>query len=225
MKTRSTPALAGLLGGALLASALGTVLGATATAATGAAEPAQADKAGNKSLATVLGKDGTELDRNWHDFDIVEAAVYAVLDAKPDSPVAVLADGKTRLTAFIPNDRAFQLLVKDLKGFAPGTEAKTVKQVLKLADVDTLETVLLYHVVAGDTLLSPTVVKAAEADTIVKTAAGMTIRVAFAGDHIALVDKDRNDRNPHAIGSALDINEGNKQVAHGIDRVLRPLDL
>ena len=37
--------------------------------------------------------------------------------------VAVLADGNTRLTAFLPTDRAFQRLVKDLTGKKFGVPA------------------------------------------------------------------------------------------------------
>ena len=37
------------------------------------------------------------------------------------------------------------------------------------------------------------------------------------------MDRDPNARNPRVI--APDINKGNKQIAHGINRVLRPLDL
>ena len=47
------------------------------------------------SLAEVLSGDGNRLDSTWQDFDAVEKTVYAVLDAKPDSPVAVLADRTT----------------------------------------------------------------------------------------------------------------------------------
>jgi len=42
---------------------------------------------------------------------------------------------------------------------------------------------------------------------------------------VTLKDKDRNAKNPQAVLSALDLNKGNKQIAHAIDRVLRPIDL
>jgi hypothetical protein len=42
---------------------------------------------------------------------------------------------------------------------------------------------------------------------------------------IILRDLDRNSRNAIVNPWQTDINEGNKQVAHGITRVLRPLDL
>ena len=40
---------------------------------------------------------------------------------------------------------------------------------------------------------------------------------------VTLVDADRNDRNPAVV--KFNINKGNKQIAHAIDRVLRPVDL
>ena len=42
---------------------------------------------------------------------------------------------------------------------------------------------------------------------------------------VKIIDKDPDDRNATALPQLLDINKGNKQVAHGINRVLRPLDL
>ena len=61
---------------------------------------------------------------------------------------------------------------------------------------------------------------------VLKTAQGGTITVAvYGGPEISLWDKDRNSRNARVILSQVDINKYNKQVAHGIDRVLRPIDL
>ncbi|MDN4173340.1 fasciclin domain-containing protein [Nocardioides sp. SOB77] len=197
---------------------------ATSAVLAGALAPAQAAapaaKPGTTSLAEVLAADGTKLDKSWKDFDLTEAAVLAVLDAKPDSPVGLLTQGGKRATAFIPTDRAFQLLVKDLKGFAPTTEAKTFKQVAKLG-VDTIETVLLYHVVAGRTLTSDKVL-AAEGQKVA-TAQGGSIKVHVIKGKVTLLDADKDDRNPRVV--VLDINRGNKQVGHAIDRVLRPVDL
>lgn len=82
--------------GGLAAAALAVGLVAASTAPAPAA-PARA--LGTTSLASVLAADGQKFDSNWKDFDIVEAAVYAVAAAKPDSPVLALADGKVRLTA------------------------------------------------------------------------------------------------------------------------------
>ena len=61
---------------------------------------------------------------NWYDYDIVTEAVLAVLAAKPDSAVGVLTDGTVPLTAFIPNDRAFQVLARDLTSSWTRSETK-----------------------------------------------------------------------------------------------------
>ncbi len=193
--------------------------------AAGAAAPAATAAQGSKSLATVLTADGgKKFDHNWHDFDIVTEAVLAVLEAKPDSAVGVLTDGKTALTAFIPNDRAFQLLVRDLTGKKPATERKAFKAVAGLG-IDTVETVLLYHVVPGATITAKQALKANNVK--LTTAQGQTVKVQVRKAHgakiIKLSDKDRNSRNPRVYKA--DINKGNKQIAHAIDRVLRPLDL
>jgi uncharacterized surface protein with fasciclin (FAS1) repeats len=210
-KFRTTTTLAALL-------SLGLVV-APATAA----DNSKAGKAGTKSLAEVLAADGTKLDHNWRDFDIVEKAVLTVLKAKPDSPVGVLTQGRKRVTAFIPTDAAFRRLVTDLTGDTPKTEKATFQGVASVADVDLLETILLYHVVPGATITSDQAVKA---DGVkLRTAQGGVIRVNVRKHDIRLDDRDFDDRNPKLIASALDINRGNRQIAHGIHKVLRPSNL
>lgn len=203
----------------------GIALAATTALALGAATaPAQATaerKAGDRSLATVLAKDGAKLDKNWGDFDILEQGVLAVLEAKPKSKVALLTQGGKRATAFLPTDAAFRALVKDLTGSAPKTEKATLAALTSVADTKTLETVLLYHVVAGKTLTSPKVV-AADGMKI-RTAAGAKVGVKVMGKKVWVTDLDKDDRDARVI--KVDINKGNKQVGHAIDRVLRPLDL
>ncbi|WP_430788491.1 fasciclin domain-containing protein [Actinoplanes sp. G11-F43] len=204
------------------------VVTATIVASALSAAPAQA--AGKKplktkSLAAVLMKDKSGFDRNGHDYDILTAAVKAVLKAKPKSKVAVLADGKTRVTAFLPNDRAFQLLVKDITKAKklPG-EKKAFTAVAGLG-INTVESVLLYHVVPGATITKKVAFKSDNAK--LSTAAGAKIKVNVYGPRwhkrISLIDADRSDRNPRV--NRFDINKGNKQIAHGIDRVLRPINL
>ncbi len=185
--------------------------------------PAQADSSslGTRSLAKVLAKDGSKFDHNWRDYDIVDAAVGAVLAAKPGSAVGVLADGKTPVTAFLPDDRAFRILVKDLTGKKPRTEKQTFKAVAGLG-IDTVETVLLYHVVPGTRINYR---QALKADGVRLTmASGGIVRVDVRkGNRVKLLDADRNDANPRIVRK--NINKGNRQIAHGINRVLRPADL
>ena len=201
------------------------VLAATATvaAAPGAqAAPSTTDRAaGTKSLAAVLAADGHRFDKNWGDFDILDQAVMTVLKEKPKSPVGVLARGKVRLTAFLPTDRAFRQLAKTLTGKAPKTERATFKALAKAAGVDVIETVLLYHVVPGKTLGAAKVLKADGAK--LTTAQGGTVTVRVKGKNVSLVDADPDLRNPRVV--ATNINKGNRQIAHAIDRVLLPLDL
>lgn len=183
-----------------------------------AADNPRAD--GNQSLATVLAAD-SGFDRNGKDFDILEMAVGAVLEAKPNSPVKALTKGGTRLTAFAPTDLAFRRLARDLTKTAQTSERSTFRTLAKAVDVDTLESVLLYHVVAGKTLGSNKVL--ARKDKKVRTALGEVFTVRIRNKNVFLDDQDRNDKNPKVV--ELNINRGNKQIAHGIDRVLRPIDL
>ena len=206
-------------------------LAALATAATVfvAVAPATAETAAPKerSLVKVLTSDGNHFDKNKRDYDIVTEAALAVVKAKPGSAVGVLADGSTRVTAFVPNDQAFRLLAKDLTGKTIKSEKKIFKALVSAAGVDTIEQVLLYHVVPGATINSKKVLKSNGAE--LATAQGGTVKVNITKvkgkPRIKLLDADPNNRNARVILSQVDINKGNKQIAHGIDRVLRPIDL
>lgn len=208
---------------------LGSIAAATALVAgagIAAAPAASASELGNNSLAAVLTSDGNRFDRNWYDYDIVTEAVLTVLAAKPSSPVGVLADGNVALTAFIPNDRAFSRLVTDVTGSTPATEYKTF-QVVKSLGVDTVEAVLLYHVVPGATIDSSMALASDGAK--LTTALGSTFTVDVitkpTKTSIRLIDQDPDDADPYVVLTRLDINKGNKQIAHGISQVLRPVNL
>jgi uncharacterized surface protein with fasciclin (FAS1) repeats len=200
---------------ALAAAAL---IGATALVAAPAAQAAD----GEVSLATVLKAGQAKFDQDYKDYDIVTKAVEAVLAAKPNSPVKVLADGSTALTAFIPNDQAFLNLASALSGKTVKTEAGAFKAVAGLG-IDTVETVLLYHVVPGATILSGDALKANGAK--LKTAVdGKVIRVKVTDKpSIILGDYAPKLANPRVILTQVDINKGNMQVAHGINAVLLPI--
>ena len=187
----------------------------------GAVAPAAMAADGNKSLAAVLTAETPKFDKNWNDYDIVTAAVLAVLEAKPNSAVGVLAKGDVALTAFIPSDRAFQTLVNDLTGKKPSTEARTFAAVAGLGGIDLVETVLLYHVVPGATIDAATALKA---DDVYLETGVRAIQVNVKkGPVIRLKDADSGARNAQV--NVVNINEGNKQIAHGIDRVMRPVKL
>ncbi len=200
-------------------------LAAATVAPAASASPSTPAPLGTRSLAAVLTSDGNQFDRNWYDYDILTEAVLAVSAAKPDSSVNLLKDGTVPLTAFIPNDRAFQVLVRDLTGSWPRSEQATFDAVASLG-IDTVETVLLYHVVPGATITKKAAVKANGA--VLTTASGGTFTVKVYNRHLPIIelrDQDPNDVNPFLNPRALDINKGNRQIAHGIVFVLRPLDL
>lgn len=207
-----------------LAVTTSTALAATAVPAQAAHNHAPSHHEGTRSLATVLAADGNRFDHNWRDFDVVDRAVTTVLQAKPGSPVAVLADGTQRVTAFLPTDRAFRGLVADLTGKHLKRERAVFRTVAHAFDVDTIEAVLLYHVVPGATL---TYAQARHADgaTLATALPDAPVRVNVVGGRVKLQDLDRDDANARVLPGARNINQGNKQIAHGISRVLRPVDL
>ncbi|GAA5143072.1 hypothetical protein GCM10023340_07690 [Nocardioides marinquilinus] len=217
---------AGLAGAVALTSmaAFGAV-GSASAADTGAsvATKAAPKAKGVRSLATLLAAD-KGFDRNGQDFDIAEAAIMLVLEERPKSPVGLVADGKQPLTVFVPTDLAFKRLVADLTGKHAGTEHQTVRKLTRLVDVKTLETVLLYHVVTRS-LASPYILDATADRESLTTAIGADIGLRPDRKTVRLVDADPNDLDPRLVPELIDINRGNRQVAHGINRVLRPADL
>jgi hypothetical protein len=206
---------------ALLAVGLGVASTGSAAAAT------HTQSLGTKSLASVLLADGNRFDRNWYDYDIVTEAVLAVLAAKPDSPVSVLTKGDVALTAFLPNDRAFQVLVADLTKKWIWNEEQVFTTLAGAVGIDTIEAVLLYHVVPGATIDSATALRSDNA-TLATALPGASFTVDVISKRFKIVqlkDNDPNDVNPYLNPRALDINKGNRQIAHGIVFVLRPLDI
>ena len=214
---------------------VGTVAAAPSQAAPSQATPSQASRSaaapsaatakalGQKSLAAVLTSGKVGFDHNARDFDILTAAVLAVLKAKPTSAVSVLTDGSVPLTAFLPTDSAFRRLVGSVTGKYYRSEKRVFAAVAGLG-IDTVEAVLLYHVVPGATITARKALKAN--GVVLTTAQGGTIGVRVTrGPRIELKDKDLNSRNPRVLLYLTNINYGNRQIAHGINRVLRPIDL
>lgn len=206
----------------IIASGAAVALAASVTA--GAAAAPTAKPLGTTSLAEVLTSDGNQFDKNGKDFDIVTEAVLAVLAAKPDSPVKILTNGKKRLTAFAPKDRAFKILASALTGSKVRSESKAFDAVAGLG-IDTVEQVLLYHVVPGQPITAKQALHADDAR--LETALGKNIQVRVvhlhSGPAIFLRDKDPDFKDPRVV--VPDVNKGNRQIAHGINRVLLPTDL
>ena len=199
------------------------MVGATALATSTPASASTSDS-DNTSLAAVLTSDGNTFDHNSHDYDILTEAVLAILAAKPNSPVGLVADGDVALTVFAPTDQAFRTLVRDLTGKRISSEQKVFEAVAGLG-IDTVETVVLYHVIPGATIDKAAAL--ASDGAVLTTAQGGTLTVSARTNHgfgvVRLLDKDPNAANPRVV--QFDINQGNKQIAHGINRVLRPSDL
>ena len=111
----------------------------------------------------------------------------------------------------------------DLTGAWPGSEKKTFDAVAGLG-LDTVEAILLYHVVPGATIDSS---MALQAD-------GVALPTALAGKSftVDVIHKsngavgvrllDAAARYPYLVLNHLDINQGNRQIAHRIGRVLLP---
>lgn len=197
--------------------AIAAIVGATAVPV---APSATAAMNGN-SLVSVLTANPTGFDANGGDYDILTAAVQAVLAGKPDSAVGVLADDTVPLTAFLPSDRAFANLVASLTGRRPATEEATFNAVAGLG-LDTVEQVLLYHVVPGKAITSTAALKAHGA-RLQSALSGKVIKVRVTkAPSIILGDYNAAVRNPRVILGQVDINKGSAQIAHGINAVLLP---
>jgi uncharacterized surface protein with fasciclin (FAS1) repeats len=213
-----------------LALAAAALTSAIAVPAASASSPIDAPSG---SVLDVLEQDGTAFDSNWYDFDILEAVARTVVDAKGvnGTLVAQLANPDAQLTVFAPNDRAFQVLAWDLTGKWYGTEAGVVGGIVDAIQnklhanvADTLEAVLLYHVVAGKVPFSV----AKTITTPVATVLGPTITPRYYRwiNTLVLVDQDRDDLNPWVVNSKRDIQTANgKSIIHGISLVLRPINL
>src|SRR5699024_9535075 len=118
----------------------------------------------------------------------------------------LLSDGTVPLTAFLPNDRAFQVLVADVAGRWFWSE-EAVFTAAGTLGVDEIEKILLYHVVPGATIDSATALQADGA--ALTTAQGGNVTVDVISQRYAIVqlrDADRNDVNPFLIRGKLDLN-------------------
>jgi uncharacterized surface protein with fasciclin (FAS1) repeats len=213
----------------------GFVAGTALAGSLALATPASAAPSSGPTLADILAAQGPIGDGNWYDFDIINGVVGTILAEKPDSPLALAADPNptvdgqpVKLTAFLPNDRAFQALAADLYGwrFWFASEGRVAKELLARLDVDTLETVVLYHVVAGATAIDSATALSVPKGTALTTVQGGDIRVTpiKALRTAILSDNDPNDFDPFLVRSKLDIHASNG-IAHGISLVLRPVDL
>ena len=195
---------------------------------------AQAAPIGTKSLASVLDVAHPKFDHNWNDFDILTKAAATVLAVKPGSLVAKLADGNFAITCFVPTDRAFRDFAERASGKKLHTEKQVFDTIVAYATVlgggkgaqalpkavGVVESVLLYHCTPG-TIPASVAIKADGAKLTMVN--GGTVTVAVRRGHIILKDAAPAYKDPQVI--VPNINVGNKQIAHAINRVLVPLPL
>jgi predicted outer membrane repeat protein len=180
------------------------------------------DGVGVQSLTSVLLQDQSGLDRIWSDHDILLQALKAVMAENPDSELKVLADGSVRLTAFIPTDRAFRKLAFDLTGVRPRNNKATFRVVNSLG-IEKIEQILLYHVVLGDPINSEAALAANGVRLNTLSGDSFSLSVTTA-PNIFLRDNNKDLKNPKVLLKRVDINSGNRQVAHVINRVLIPIE-
>ena len=196
-----------------------TAVAATTALGLGLAVAPASAKQGTAPLAGVL-VDQNQFDSNGKDYDIVTEAVLAVLASKPSSPVSALTDGKVRLTAFVPQDRAFIKLVTAVTGSKPASEQAAFETIAGAFSIDVIEQILEYHVVPGATITAKKAVKANGAK--LKTAEGKNLKVIVKKGKVFLKDRTAVTKNARVV--QVDINKGNRQIAHGINQVLLPIN-
>lgn len=152
--------------------------------------------------------------RNWYDYDILTAAVVA-----DGTLVDAVKDPNTAVTLFAPNDRAFQLLAKDLTGKWYWTEKGVLNAIVGAVEAGSVDltNVLTYHVVGG---------KFVKADVPlgepITTFNGDTVKVVPKRFGIQVKDNMPDFRNPYLLRT--DIDAGNS-VIHSISRVLIPTNV
>lgn len=209
MKKRFISAVAIGLAAATVASAAGVAPVSAAPSSSTIADVLLSDAA----------KDTNGFDRNWRDYDIVTQAVLLFPDL-----VTAASNASASLTVLAPNDQAFRRLATDLTKKHYRTEADVVTALLTLG-TDTIKAVLTYHIVGAK--LSPTAVLGSD-NVAVTTLAGGTFTVDVINARSAFVqfvDGDPSSRNPFLNAISVGGGELANGYIHGIDRVLRPIDL
>lgn len=209
MKRKLIPALTVVASLALMAPAT------AATAATDA-QPTLADIL----LADSAGDNDNGFDRRSWDYDIVTQAVLLFPDL-----VEAASDPAAELTVFLPRDSAFRRLVYEITGDWIRSEQGVFNAVASLG-TDTVKSVLLYHIVPAS--ISYRDALNADGAVLETLLDGSTIEVKVKSlwrwKWIKLKDADTNDRNPTVVRGNVGGAAANG-YAHGINRVLRPIDL
>jgi uncharacterized surface protein with fasciclin (FAS1) repeats len=204
----------------LAATAAALALTGAAVVTTPGPAPAAGTGTGTQSLATVLAADGHHFDKNRRDFDVVDKLVTRILTDKPGSRLAILADGSRRVTAFLPTDGAMRRSISDINDQQYGSERSVFRAIWETAGPDSVERILLYHLVRGKTLTYEQLRDAAP--TSLTTMQGGTVRVRITSGNVMLHDFNPDSPNSRVFHAVADINAGNRQIAHGIAWVISP---
>jgi uncharacterized surface protein with fasciclin (FAS1) repeats len=195
------------------------VLGLSAVAIAAGSTVATAATPQERTLADILLSDGDQFDSNPFDHDVVTEAVLLFPDL-----VAAASDPDGELTAFLPNDWAFRKLVLNLTGRFLLRE-KDVFDAVAALGTETVATVLTYHIIAGPPI---SFAAAKQSDNaVLSTLQGSTITVDVKGRYgklVKLIDNDPDATDPRIVQGDVGGAAANG-YAHGINRVLRPIDL
>lgn len=178
----------------------------------------------DQTLADILlsdsGKDDAAgFDRRSWDYDIVTQAVLLFPDL-----VEAASNPDAELTVFLPTDKAFRDLVKDVTGQRLRSEADVFAAVASLG-TDTVRNVLLYHIVPGSIAYRDA--KRSDGAVLGTLLEGSTIEVDVknrGAKKVRLIDADLDDHDPRVVQGDVG-GAASNGYAHGIDRVLRPIDL
>jgi uncharacterized surface protein with fasciclin (FAS1) repeats len=220
----------------IAAAVAGGVMAATMVAPAASATNGQLPPVQPNSLAAFLTgpQNGGAFDNNPYDWDIVTQAIIAVVKTTDSSVLDAAFNGTTPVTAFLPNDRAFQVLAAEqgaktsFFNYTKATEETVFNAVAGVAGAE-LENILKYHVLAGATVTKSAALKSDNAQLTMANGKVVTVDVlSKRWSLIKLRDLDTDDRDPLIIPRRFDLNSNsgkNVQVAHGIDAVLRPFNL
>lgn len=203
---------------------------AAASMALGLAAPANAlspeeTKSFLGQLTASYNDPSVENDGNPYDFDIVTKA--ALVTGATDT----LA-GLDSFTLFAPNDRAFEVLAKDLgllgKNYRFGAKVDETKVFNAIAGLgtETITEVLLYHVIPDAQVTGKAVLSGPFTQRI-SMANGEDLRVTVLSRSarfpiIILGDKDGKFFNDSVVRSKIDVIQTDNTVVHGISNVLLP---